>query len=77
MSDLLGDIVEAICGEAIGNVVDRFVDSAPTWLLGLIFLAAAGLTVFLFAAVHWGLGVVGTVASVCLAALWVMKFRFG
>jgi hypothetical protein len=71
MSDLLDEILEAIFGEATGDLVDN----APTWVLCVAFLAAVGLTVFFFAAVHWSLGMLGTVASLCLGGLWVLKLR--
>ena len=76
MSGPLDDIVEAICGEALGNVVDWFAENASAWVLGFAFFAAAGLTVLLFAAVHWSLGILGAMASVFFGFLWVLKLCF-
>lgn len=76
MSDFLGELLGAICGEAFGNAVERLVDHAPAWVLGLAFFAVVGLTVFLFVAVHWSLGLLGAAASVFLGFFWIIKLCF-
>src|SRR5688500_16956092 len=77
MSGPLDDILEAIFRPIIEPVVDGVVDRAPTWVLGMAFVLATALTVYIFMAVHWSLGIVGAVASLCLGALWLVKLRFG